>query len=87
MSGDPALWQDTSDNDNDEVRIRKKVRIAPQPLKGLREQKGVVCLGKRIIIYLVDIKEIFLAFTFFDRSNIGCPHLLTQIMPLLKGIL
>jgi hypothetical protein len=55
MIGDPALRQDTPDNDNDEVRIRKKVRISPKPLKVLREQKGVVCLGKRIIIYLVNL--------------------------------
>jgi hypothetical protein len=70
MIGDPALRQDTPDNDNDEVRIRKKVRISPKPLKVLREQKGVVCLGKRIIIYLVNTKEIFLAFSFLLTGSL-----------------
>jgi len=35
--------------------------MPPKPLKVLREQKGVVCLGKEIISYLVNIKDIFVS--------------------------
>ena len=59
MIGDPTLRWDMPDNDNDKVRVRKKVRSSPKPLKVLREQKGVVCLEKEIIIYLFNKKEIF----------------------------
>jgi hypothetical protein len=59
MMGDPALKRDMPDNDNDEVRIRKKVRPSPKPLKVLREQTGVVCPGKGVTSYHINLKDLF----------------------------
>ncbi len=70
MMGDPALKQDMPDNDNDEVRIRKKVRHSPKPLNVLREQTGVVCPEKEMMSYHINSKYLFLASAFFLTGSL-----------------